>query len=141
MQIEMRKSQHQFENETRTSLINHATQLRNLKVQKGQMAIMIREWQLGHLLSTSEVNPRRDGKEHYKVITLRSGKMVETNIHEHKGNVVEENDKNDETPVQNEKNNVEIMGNTERLSKSSVVNTPMKVQESRIEKKPNVPYP
>ena len=138
MQIEMRKSQHQFENETRTSSINQATQLRNLKVQKGQMAIMISEWQQGHLLSTSEVKPRRDGKEHCKAITLRSGKMVETNIHVHKGNVVEENDKNDETPAQNEKNNVEIMGNTERLSKSSVVNTPMKVQESCIEKKPNV---
>ena len=56
----------------------------------GQMAFMVSERQRGHLPSTSEVNPRRDGKEHCKVITLRSGNMVETNIHEHKGNVVEE---------------------------------------------------
>ena len=33
------------------------------------------------------------------------------------------------------------MGNTGWLSKSLVVNTPMKVQESPIEEKPNVPYP
>ena len=32
MQIEMRKSQHQFENKTRTSLRNQAAQLRNLEV-------------------------------------------------------------------------------------------------------------
>ena len=64
----------------------------------GQMAFMVNERQRGHLLSTSEVNLRRDGKEHCKVITFRSGKMVETDIHAHKGNVVEENDKNDETP-------------------------------------------
>ena len=30
----------------------------------------------------------RDEKEHYKDITRRSGKMVETDIHAHKGNAV-----------------------------------------------------
>ena len=38
MQIDMRKSQTQFENETRISLKNQAAQLRNLEVQMGQMA-------------------------------------------------------------------------------------------------------
>ena len=87
------------------------------------------------------MNLRKDGKEHNKGITQWSGKMVETDIHAHKGNAVEESDKNDETPAQNVKNNVETMGNIERSSKISVENTPMKVKESPIEEKPNVPYP
>ena len=107
----------------------------------GQMAFMISERQWGNLPSTLEVNPRKDGKEHFKVITLRIGKMVEIGIDACKENVVEDNDKNDETLAQNEKNNAETVGNTGWLSKSSVVNTPMKVQESPIEEKPNVPYP
>ena len=37
MQMEMQKSRQKFENETRTSLNNQATQLRNLEVQMGQM--------------------------------------------------------------------------------------------------------
>ena len=60
--------------------------------------------------STSKVNPRRGGKEHYKAITLQSRKMVEKDIHAHKGNVVEKNDKNDETPTHNVENNIEIVG-------------------------------
>ena len=35
MQIEMWKSQHQFKNETKTSLANQEAQLRNLEVQMG----------------------------------------------------------------------------------------------------------
>ena len=98
----MWKSQHQFENETRTSLNNQAAQLRNLEVQMGQMASLFNERQQGNLPSTSEVNPRRDGKEHHKAITLRSGKTVETTIHAHedKENSVEENDKDVEAFVQ-----------------------------------------
>ena len=49
--------------------------------------------------------------------------------------------KNDETPAKNVKNNVETVGNTRRSSKSSVENTPMKVKESPVEEKTNVPYP
>ena len=79
----------------RTSLNNQVAQLRNLEVQMGQMASLFNERQQGNMPSTSEVNPTRNGKEHSKAITLRSGKMVETNIHdrEDKENSVEENDK------------------------------------------------
>ena len=43
----------------------------------------------------------RDGKEHCKDITLKSGNMVETDIHSHedKQNSIEENDKDAETFV------------------------------------------
>ena len=42
----------------------------------GQMARMLSEKPQDSLPSTSEVNPRREGKEHCKVITLRSGREV-----------------------------------------------------------------
>ena len=44
----------------------------------GQMATMLFEKPLGSLPSTSEVNPKGEGKEHCKAITLRSGREVVT---------------------------------------------------------------
>ena len=72
MNMNMMKSHDKFENETRTSLNNQAAQLQNLEVQMGQMALLLSERQHGNLPSTYEVNPRREGKEHCKVVTLRS---------------------------------------------------------------------
>ena len=69
-----------FETETRTSLNNQAAQLRNLEVQLGQMASLLSKRQQGNFPSTSEVNPRIEGKEHYKVVTLRNGKTLEQSI-------------------------------------------------------------
>ena len=69
-----------FMNETKanmqhqaTQLSNQAAQLRNLEVQMGQMANLLTERQQGSLPSNSEVNPRGEGKEYCKAITLRSG--------------------------------------------------------------------
>ena len=76
MQIKMRKSQHQFENKTRTSLTNQAAQLRNLEVQMGQMASLLNERQQGNLVSTSEVNSRRKGIEHCKEGYLKKWKRA-----------------------------------------------------------------
>ena len=59
-----------------TQLNNQATQLRNLEVQMGQMANLLTKRQPGSLLSNSEVNPRREGNEHVKAVTLRSGKEL-----------------------------------------------------------------
>ena len=92
-QLELSKSQAQFVNETRTSLTNQATQLRNLEVQMGQMASLFNERQQGNFPSTLEVNPRRDGKEHCKAITLRNGKTV--------NRLVQDNVENDENSVGN----------------------------------------
>ena len=60
-----------------TQLNNQAAQLRNLEVQMGQMANLLTERQSGSLPRNSEVNPRRDGNEHVKAVTLRSGKELE----------------------------------------------------------------
>ena len=70
-----------------TQLNNQAAQLRNLEVQMGQMANLLTERQPGSLPSNSEVNSRRDGNEHVKVVTLRSGKELET---QEKSPVIEE---------------------------------------------------
>ena len=43
----------------------------------GQMASLLSERQQRKLPSTSEVNPRREGKENCKAVTLRSGKTLE----------------------------------------------------------------
>ena len=43
----------------------------------GQMASLLNQRQHENLSSTLRVNPRREGIEHYKAITLRSGKELE----------------------------------------------------------------
>ena len=43
----------------------------------GQMASLLAKRQHGSLPSNSEVNPRREGKEYCKAITLRSGRELE----------------------------------------------------------------
>ena len=42
----------------------------------GQMANRLTERQWGALPSNSEVNPRQEGNEHVKAVTLRSGKEL-----------------------------------------------------------------
>ena len=60
-----------------TQLNNQVAQLRNLEVQMGQMANLLIERQPGSLPSNSKLNLRREGNEHVKAITLRSGKELE----------------------------------------------------------------
>ena len=72
-----------FMNETKanmqhqaTQLNNQVAQLRKLEVQMGQMANLLTERQPGSLLRNLEVNPRREGNEHVKTVTLRSGREL-----------------------------------------------------------------
>ena len=72
-----------FMNETKASMQHQATQLnnqvaqlRNLEVQMGQMANILTKRQPGSLRSNSEVNPRREGNEHVKAVTLRCGREL-----------------------------------------------------------------
>ena len=80
---QMLTSHTSFMNETKanmqhqaTQLNNQAAQLRNLEVQMGQMANLLTERQQSSLPSNSEVNPRREGNEHVKAVTLRSGREL-----------------------------------------------------------------
>ena len=83
--VQMLTSHTAFMNETRanmqnqaTQLNNQAAQLRNLEVQMGQMASLLTKRQHGSLPSNLEVNPRGEGKEYCKAITLRSGRELES---------------------------------------------------------------
>ncbi|KAM6544070.1 hypothetical protein CsatB_008517 [Cannabis sativa] len=58
---------------------SQAASLRNLEVQLGQLANDLKNRLQGTLPSDTE-NPRRDGKEHCKAVTLRSGKIIESNV-------------------------------------------------------------
>ena len=60
-----------------TKLNNQAAQLRNLEVQMGQMASLLMERQHGSFPNNSEANPKEEGKEYCKAITLRSGRELE----------------------------------------------------------------
>ena len=82
---QMLTSHSAFMNETKanmqqqaTQLNNQAAQLRSLEAQMGKMANLLTERQPGSLLSNSEVNPRREGNEHVKAVTLRSGRELES---------------------------------------------------------------
>ena len=72
-----------FMNETKETmqnqsiqLNNQATRLRNLEMQMGQMVNLLIKRLQGSLLCSSEINPRGEGKEYCKEITLRSGREV-----------------------------------------------------------------
>ena len=60
-----------------TQLNNQVAQLRNLEVKMGKMASILTERQQGSLPSNSGENPRGEGKEYCKPITLRSGRELE----------------------------------------------------------------
>ncbi|KAL5573402.1 hypothetical protein UlMin_022999 [Ulmus minor] len=63
-------------NKTETHIQNQGVALRNLENQVGQLATALSSRPSGALPSNTE-NPQRDGKQHAKAITLRSGNTVE----------------------------------------------------------------
>ena len=100
----------------------------------GQMDSLFSERQQGNLPSTSEVNPRREGKDYCKVITLRNGKTLEKSA---------ENHEDAENSAGGEKNSIENVEKAKNLLKNSAPSTPKKVEvkESSIKEKPIVSYP
>ena len=98
------------------------------------MASLFSGRQQGNLPSTSEVKPRREGKEHWKAITLRSGKTLEKSV---------ENHEDARNFAGGEKNSTKIVEDIEKLLKKSTPSVPKKVEvkESSTKEKPIVPYP
>ena len=64
-------------NETRTNFHNQAAQIMSLETLVGQIATLLSKRQLSTLPSTSEINPRREGKEQCNTIIMRSCKEIE----------------------------------------------------------------
>ena len=108
----------------------------------GQITSLFNERQEGNLPSTSEMNPRRDGREHCKAITLRSRKTVDRPI--------QDNAENDENSVGNSRNSDELaeksaktIGKEEKLLKHLASNEQRKSELKAPSKgnTPVVPYP
>ena len=80
---QMLTSHSAFMNETKANMKQQATQLNNQAAQLRSLEVnpnLLTERQPGSLPSNSEVNPRRDGNEHVKAVTLRSGKELESQV-------------------------------------------------------------
>ena len=100
----------------------------------GQMALLLSKRQHGNLPSTSEVNPRREGKEHCKAVTLRSGKTLEQSV---------EAQEEDENPVGSEKSSAEVAEYDKKLVKKPVsdIHAKIEAQKPMYDEKPIIPYP
>ena len=100
----------------------------------GQMTSLLSERQQGNLPSTSEVNPRREGKEHCKAITLRSGRTLEQSV---------EAQEEVENPMGSENSSAEVAEDAKKLVKKPVLNTIKEVeaQKPSCDEKPIIPYP
>jgi len=55
-----------------TNQKNTKASIRNLETQVGQLAKQLSDQQAGHFSANTKTNP----KEHYKLVTTRSGKIV-----------------------------------------------------------------
>ena len=98
------------------------------------MASLFSKRQHENLPSTLEVNPRREGKEHCKAVTFRSGKTLEQSV---------EAQEEDENFVGSEKSSVKVVGDAKKLVKKPVSDTPEKVeaQKPMYDEKPIILYP
>ena len=75
MKVTFQNQAQQLQNQS-TQLQNQGAQLKNLEVQIGQMDTLLTERQHRSLPINSEVTPRREGNEHVKAVTLRSGREL-----------------------------------------------------------------
>ena len=73
---QMASNTNQFITKKRTQLQSQAASIWNLEIQVGQLANSMNNHSQGALPSNTETNPKRDGKEHFKAITLRPEKEL-----------------------------------------------------------------
>ncbi|KAL5574287.1 hypothetical protein UlMin_023884 [Ulmus minor] len=127
-----------FMNKTETHIQNQGVALRNLENQVGQLATALSSRPSGALPSNTE-NPQRDGKEHAKAITLRSGNTVE--VPEASKRTQKESDLvQEEVPTEQAKNqqeNREVENSAEK-SDADVSVVPQQIHQQR---RPPPPFP
>ncbi|KAL5570855.1 hypothetical protein UlMin_020452 [Ulmus minor] len=117
-----------------TVIQSQAASLRNLENQVGQLANELKNRPPGTLPSNTE-SPKRDGKEHCKVITLRGGKIIEAPE-------IKEKNQKDHVTRQEEENkeqgNVQEESREAEKSRENVAAIPQKnLQQNR----PPPPFP
>ena len=104
----------------------------------GQMANLLTERQPGSLPSNSEVNPRRDGNEHVKAFTLRSGKELETQeqspvIEEVENEKVIHPDQNDDADRKQPREK-QSKGNTTEARDNPPIPYPQRLKKHKLDK-------
>ncbi|KAL5563283.1 hypothetical protein UlMin_033030 [Ulmus minor] len=127
-----------FMSKTETHIQNQGVALRNLENQVGQLAIALSSRPSGALPSNTE-SPQRDGKEHAKAITLRSGNTVE--VPKSRKRAQKESDLvQEEVIIEQEKNqqeNIEVENSTEKSDADASV-LPQKTHQQH---RPPPPFP
>ncbi|KAL5563392.1 hypothetical protein UlMin_033139 [Ulmus minor] len=127
-----------FMNKTETHIQNQGVALRNLENQVCQLATALSSRPSGALPSNTE-SPQRDGKEHAKAITLRSGNTVE--VPEASKRTQKESDLVQEEviteQVKNQQENREVENSAEK-SDADVSVVPQQIHQQR---RPPPPFP
>ncbi|KAL5542129.1 hypothetical protein UlMin_009839 [Ulmus minor] len=127
-----------FMNKTETHIQNQGVALRNLENQVGQLATALSSRPSGALPSNTE-NPQRDGKEHAKAITLRSGNTVEvpkaSKRTQKESDLVQEEVPTEQAKNQQENREVEISAEKSDADVSVVP------QQSHQQRRPPPPFP
>ncbi|KAL5573431.1 hypothetical protein UlMin_023028 [Ulmus minor] len=127
-----------FMNKTETHIQNQGVALRNLENQVGQLATALSSRPSGALPSNTE-SPQRDGKEHAKAITLRSGNTVE--VPEASKRTQKESDLVQEEviteQVKNQQENKEVKNSAEK----SDADVPVVPQQIHQQRRPPPPFP
>ncbi|KAL5560827.1 hypothetical protein UlMin_037038 [Ulmus minor] len=127
-----------FMSKTETHIQNQGVTLRNLENQVGQLATALSSRPSGALPSNTE-NPQRDGKEHAKAITLRSGNTLE--VPEASKRTQKESDLvQEEVPTEQAKNQQENRKVENSAEKSDAENSVVP-QQSHQQPRPPPPFP
>jgi hypothetical protein len=112
---------------------NQSAQIRNLENQLGQIANALSNRPQGSLPSDTEKNPRNDGNEHCKAITLRSGKELTSDVNK------QQKSRGEENPIDElkEKKNEEIVENKKEEKQNTVIPSvpfPQRLQKQKLDK-------
>ncbi|KAL5539546.1 hypothetical protein UlMin_045339 [Ulmus minor] len=127
-----------FMNKTETHIQNQGVALRNLENQVGQLATALSSRPSGALPSNTE-NPQKNGNEHAKAITLRSGNTVEvpeaSKRTQKESDLVQEEVPTEQAKNQQENREVEISA---EKSDADVSVVPQQIHQQR---RPPPPFP
>ncbi|KAL5560677.1 hypothetical protein UlMin_036888 [Ulmus minor] len=127
-----------FMNKTETHIQNQGVALRNLENQVGQLATALSSRPNGALPSNTE-NPQKNGKEHTKAITLRSGNTLEapeaSKRSQKESDLVQEEVPTEQAKNQQENREVEISAEKSDADISVVP------QQSHQQRRPPPPFP
>ncbi|KAL5539888.1 hypothetical protein UlMin_042923 [Ulmus minor] len=127
-----------FMNKTETHIQNQGVALRNLENQVGQLATALSSRPSIALPSNTE-SPQRDGKEHAKAITLRSGNTVE--VPEARKRAQKESDLVQEEVITEQEKNQQENIEVENSAKKSDADASVVPQQTHQQRRPPPPFP